>query len=501
MRPFAFLALASLAAVPQSGSTPYAGAQRPPAELKRGFDSISEKEARGMLGFLAGSQCQGRGSGQPGFQKAAEFVAARFKAAGLKPLGDRGTYFQNATFYLPTVRNARFEIGSAAASGDAAFQMNASGRDVDVDGDVVLFRMGADAHLSAEQLAAAKGRIVVVRYPGGSKALDLAGQMLKADARACVEVVNVLYPSQERPSMYDRADDPPPVLGQITHRALAALDSNADAFLSAQERGASVLDTGRHARLSARGEVQRIPVPNVVGMVEGSDPTLKAEVVGLGAHLDHLGTYASGVTYPGADDDGSGSTAVMLIANAVAANPVKPRRSVVFMAFFGEEMGLLGSKYLVAHPPFPIDKMVAELQMDMVGRDSEGKQNGDPSRVDRREENVDTMRLVGSRRISTDLDRSIQDMNRYVGFRFKYDSDDVYRRSDHYSFAVKGIPVAFLFDGFHPDYHRSTDTVDKIDWTKLTNAARLYYLVLMKVANDPVAPRKDVPPEGPASGR
>ena len=143
--------------------------------------------------------------------------------------------------------------------------------------------------------------------------------------------------------------------------------------------------------------------------------------------------------------------------------------------------------------------MVAELQMDMVGRDSDGVQNGDESRVDKREENVDTIRLVGSKRISTELDSTIQSMNKYVGFRFKYDAEDVYTRSDHYNFARKGIPIAFLFDGFHPDYHQPTDTIDKIDFPKLANAARLYYLTAMTIANQSLPPKKDVPQSGESS--
>jgi Zn-dependent M28 family amino/carboxypeptidase len=136
--------------------------------------------------------------------------------------------------------------------------------------------------------------------------------------------------------------------------------------------------------------------------------------------------------------------------------------------------------------------MIAELQMDMIGRDSDGVQNGDQNRVDKASENVDTIRLVGSKRISTELDQTIQELNRHLKFRFKYDAEDVYQRSDHYNFAKKGIPIAFLFDGFHPDYHQPTDTVDKINFTKLTSAAKLFYLTAMKLANTEARPKKDV---------
>jgi Zn-dependent M28 family amino/carboxypeptidase len=153
------------------------------------------------------------------------------------------------------------------------------------------------------------------------------------------------------------------------------------------------------------------------------------------------------------------------------------------MAFCGEEMGLLGSAYYASNPIIPLDKTQCLMQMDMVGRDSFGAQNGDQRRIDKLEENADTMRLVGSKRISQEYDDVIQDINQYVGFKFKYDAEDVYTRSDHYNFAKNGVPIAFQFCGFTPDYHAPTDTVDKINFAKLTNAAKLCYLTLFHVGN------------------
>jgi Zn-dependent M28 family amino/carboxypeptidase len=255
------------------------------------------------------------------------------------------------------------------------------------------------------------------------------------------------------------------------------------------------VDGGGLRLVAAFDETDPLDVPNVVGYIPGSDNKLRQELVGIGAHLDHLGKNGETV-YPGADDDGSGSTALLEVAKAYHLGGQKPKRSILFMAFCGEEMGLLGSGYYSDNPIFPHENMVAELQMDMVGRDSDGVQNGDRSRVDKREENIDTIRLVGSKRISTDLNNLIEQDNKYIGFKFKWDAEDVYTRSDHYNFAKVGIPIAFLFDGFHPDYHRPTDTVDKIDWVKLTNAAKLYYIVSLDLANNPQRPRHDVPQTG-----
>lgn len=489
-RSAAFLALGLAALV----TAQYPSAAKPPANLQKGYDAIKEADARTILGYLAGPECQGRGTGQPGFQKAAEYMAAQFKAAGLKPMGENGTYFQYGTFYRPAMSGASFTTADGKVLSDNQMALTPFGRDVDLTAKVVVVRGGADDRLTDEQAKSLDGAIVVAMIaPGSGRRNPLRSQINLSDAKVVLNVTDRVTTQVPRVSTRNTAPSASArVGGQISRDALGLLGSQTGAFLAQAQGGASVLVLPREAHLVAKGSIEEVKVPNVVGLLEGSDPKLKNEYVGIGGHLDHLGVV-NGVVYPGADDDGSGSTAVALVAKAFAANTVKPRRSILFMTFFGEEMGLLGSKFLVDHPPVPLDKMVAEFQMDMVGRDSDGEQNGDSSRIDKREENVDTIRLVGSKRISTELDSTIQEMNKYVGFRFKYDAEDVYTRSDHYNFAAKGIPIAFLFDGFHPDYHQPTDTVDKINFNKVVSAAKLYYLSAMTVANRPLPPKKDVP--------
>ena len=134
---------------------------------------------------------------------------------------------------------------------------------------------------------------------------------------------------------------------------------------------------------------------------------------------------------------------------------------------------------------FPLDKMVCELQMDMVGRNEE---HGDEKAAD----NVQTIHLVGSKRISTDLHELVLNMNKHVGFTFEYDEEDVYSRSDHAMFARKGVPIAFVFSGFHPDYHRPTDTIEKINFDKIVNTSKLFYLVAASAADAPQKLRREV---------
>jgi len=248
--------------------------------------------------------------------------------------------------------------------------------------------------------------------------------------------------------------------------------------------GVTVRATTTKLGIVAKVRTESVSVPNVIGIIEGSDPVLKSEAVGLGAHLDHLGE-SNGTIYYGADDDGSGTTALLAIAQAIAVSKVKPKRSIVFMAFCGEEMGLIGSGYYAENPVIPLDKQICHFQMDMVGRNEE---HGDEKAAD----NEDTVHLVGSKRISTELHDLMLKANEHIRFRFEYDEEDVYTRSDHYQFARKGVPVAFLFSGFHPDYHQPTDTVEKINYRKIVSTARLVYLATLMAANRDKPFAKDV---------
>ncbi len=148
--------------------------------------------------------------------------------------------------------------------------------------------------------------------------------------------------------------------------------------------------------------------------------------------------------------------------------------------FFGaEEMGLHGSRYFVDNPPFPLSRMVVELQLDMVGRNEETKD-------EKAEDNVKSIHVVGSKKHSLELDGWAHRLNTLTGLEFEYDMEDVvYRRSDHYSFARLGVPVLFFFSGFHPDYHKVTDTPEKLNYTKILQVSRLVYALAFEVANRP----------------
>jgi hypothetical protein len=256
---------------------------------------------------------------------------------------------------------------------------------------------------------------------------------------------------------------------------------------------------------------------NVIGIVEGSDPQLKSTFVVIGAHYDHVGYADAALTadgrlipppsgrvtpganddriWNGADDDGSGTVALMALARAFAQG-VHPKRSVLFIWHAGEERGLYGSRYFADYPTVPLDRIVAQLNIDMIGRNRDNKKS-----------EANTVYLVGSDRISSELDQLSRDANRALQppLKLDYEMNDpsdpeqVYYRSDHYSYASKGIPIIFFTTGLHPDYHANTDDVSKIEFPKLARVTQLVYETALRVANLEHPPVRDN--KGPRAGK
>ena len=218
---------------------------------------------------------------------------------------------------------------------------------------------------------------------------------------------------------------------------------------------------------------------NVLGLIEGTD--LKDEVLVITSHYDHIG-ITDGLINNGADDDGSGTSTVMELAATfmeMAKAGIKPRRTILFMTVSGEEKGLLGSEYFTDNPLVPLSSMVADLNIDMVGRVDE-----------KHKDNPNFVYIIGSDKLSTDLHKIALGINeKYADLElnFEYNSPDdpnrYYYRSDHYNFAKNNIPVIFYFNGTHPDYHKPTDTIEKINFDKMSNIARYVFLTAWEIAN------------------
>lgn len=231
---------------------------------------------------------------------------------------------------------------------------------------------------------------------------------------------------------------------------------------------------------AASREAAAARAPNVVGIRRGSDPALRDTYVVLSAHMDHVGIGPPDATgdsiYNGADDDASGTAAIVEVAEAFASLPDPPARSLLFLAVSGEERGLLGSRWFADHPPFPTDRLAANLNVDMISRNEPG-----------------SIALIGLDHSSLGpLVRSIADELPELGLAVLSDpwpEERFFFRSDHYSFARRGVPAIFFFAGTHEDYHRPSDEIEEIDPDKAARVARLVFYVAAAVAGDAEAPQ------------
>lgn len=471
---------AATCCLPKAFSTdgPFAGAVPVSADYAAGFSSITEEQSREILSTLVGGEMRGRGTGQEGFQKAAVWVAEQLKACGFEPAGENGSWYQNMPFIRLNTLPDQCQVQIAGKSCVVGTDVGISSWNGEYKGDlqIVLVKLGEQRpEITEGQFA---NCLVVVRGRRRFAADDAwllkgkpAAVMLVADGgQVRNEAVNQ---TEQQPSAFPAVS----VVRSAANLIAAACGQDAQFFPEGEPAESALLTVESAVKASCSLAVERDPidVPNVIGWYPGSDPALRHEHICIGAHLDHLGVQR-GELYPGADDNGSGSAAIIQIAKAIHANPVKPRRSVLFIAFCAEERGLLGSRHYARNPTKPLDDMLCMLNIDMIGRDEELP--NEPA-----DQNRNTIHLVGSQLESTGFHQLVLEMNRHVGFVFEYDEEQtVAYRSDQASFADKGIPVSFLFGGFNPYYHKTTDTMDGINFSKIANAARLNYLVLMRAA-------------------
>jgi Zn-dependent M28 family amino/carboxypeptidase len=232
---------------------------------------------------------------------------------------------------------------------------------------------------------------------------------------------------------------------------------------------------------------QHFKARNVIGILEGSDPELKKQYVVVSGHYDHMG-IVSGRLYAGADDNASGVVATLEVAQAFVQSGLKPKRSFVFVCFDAEEEGLLGSDYYIEHPSVPLADTVANINMDMIGRDEESLTWNNKA-----EQNRNMVNVLGTP-YNPDLRRIIEQQNESLGLvlDFKNDTRDPenwFARSDHFWFATRGIPQVLFNTGPQPDYHTENDTWDRINYAKMHKIVQLIFLTAVQVANQPERPK------------
>lgn len=491
-----------VSAPPEAGALP--PAPRPVAEeYRRGFEAIEEADIRSWVRFLSAPELRGRESGDIGYDVAARYSATVLERAGVRPMGDPGpdgrTFLQRFNLIQRErdheSSSLRLRLGEKRVELESGEEFRGSGdrwADLEWKEGAVCLRVPEKAKLDLPGLlekGTLGGRVPVLFLENEKHALADLG--LKSAPEVKVVVVSDHYfrrngrrPSRKVPEYLE-----PERLPVHTPHGECVFVSREQGQrileLLGKKRGELPVDPGADAiaasgelriELNLRNHRRVFPTSNVVGVIEGSDPILRDEYVAVGAHLDHVGQHDGKVFY-GADDNASGSAAVLALGEAFNALEKRPRRSILLALWGAEEIGLLGSGYFVENSPVAIGQVITYLNLDMIGRDETrpGK--------DRPEDNRNSVNLVGSRRYAWDLHHLISVQNRMVGLDLEDDQEDVFFRSDQFHFDRKGVPVIFFFAGFHPDYHKPTDTPEKLNYPKITRIARLCYLIGHRVAN------------------
>jgi len=471
------------------------------AAVEAAVRTITPEDVMARIGRLAHDSMRGRYTPSPELEKAALYIAAEFRRAGLAAAGDSGTYLQRYWVTQARLDTARARVviegGPTWKLGrDVVYQFRGDLPSQPVSGPVVVLTGTPQEPLADTALRGA----VVLAVPAvtaGGVLVRGSSAMLAALLRSRPSAVLVaaavpdsiwgmMVQQQVRTAAQFPWQPSSAPLLLVRDAAVAPLLARSGLDLVALRRAADQpLQIRRLTGLRATVDLATIPVqrssaPNVVGLLEGSDPVLKQEYVVFSAHMDHVGVGrpdARGDSiYNGADDDASGTAAVMELAEAFGQLHPRPKRSLLFLTVSGEERGLWGSSFFTSHPPVPIAQMVADLNLDMVGRNWR-----------------DTIVAIG--RQHSDLGSTLARVNAAHPELHMTAIDDLwpeerfYFRSDHYNFARRGVPILFFFNGVHDDYHRPSDEPAKIDAEKESRIVKLVFYLGLDVANAPERPR------------
>lgn len=511
---------------------------------QRGADTITASQLRDYLTFIAADELEGRDTPSRGLDTAAKFLALNMARWGLKPAGDDGTYFQQIGLRRDLIDPAQTRVQLNTLTLELGEDYIPVAREGDVTGQLVFAGNGwfhKAKNVDAFKGVDAKGKIAIIfsppnGLPRGLTRSDLTGTRgvdwiepaeyaRKQGAVGVVIVPDFQYIaswSAHRQRMTERGtllvESFQPQTGAVLPTIIASPRLVNVLFQGEKHTATSLFELtygGTPPESFPLGEMKTMTLrvapkgeplktQNVVAIFEGSDPVLKNEYVALGAHYDHVGrgTATTGdVIFNGADDDGSGTTVLLAIAEALSKAAVKPKRSILFVWHTGEEKGLWGSRFFVETPTVPLDKIVAQVNLDMVGR---SKQEGDTKPRNRNLSGPNEIYVIGSKMMSTELGELTAAVNQsYLNLSYNYRYDDpadpnrYFFRSDHYNYARKGIPIIFFFDGEHEDYHRTSDSADKIDYQKLEKIARTVHMTVWEIATRPTRPKvdKELPPE------
>jgi Zn-dependent M28 family amino/carboxypeptidase len=523
---------------------PAAQAQGKKTATRGNVDAIKAERLKEYLYYVAADEMEGRDTPSRGLDLTAKFIAMNLALWGVKPGGDNNTYFQKILLRKgkvdpkttsATLNGTALVLGEdytaranpGTASGSLIYVGNgwyypAKGinayKGVDVRNKIaVIFGAGFPRGVSFNDLRAAKEGVDFESPLGYLKKNGARGAIMVAAPTA--NFAQEMQRSVERgsnwqPEKFQKEDARPipsimisqKVAKQLFEAERTTADDLAKALTSGEMGESFDLSVSKQAKFQIGMTYEQTSTQNVIGIVEGSDAKLKSEYVAIGAHYDHVGirnpasgssTPGEDVIFNGADDDGSGTVAVLAIAEAFAKGATRPRRSLLFVWHAGEEKGLWGSQYVTDYPVVPVDQIVTQLNIDMIGRSREANDKN-PANVDLTGPNE--VYIIGSKMMSTELgvlSESVNDSFLKLTFNYKYDDPKdpqrFFYRSDHYNYARKGIPIIFYFSGVHQDYHRPSDHPDKIDYAKMEKITRTVMATGWELANRATRPKVDKP--------
>ena len=518
-----------------------------PAERKIA-EGVTAKQLSDYLYFIASDAMEGRDTPSRGLDTTAEFIKMNLSRWGFKPAGDNGTFFQKIALTRESLDPDKTTLEIAGQSFNLAedfFRVSGTGT---ASGPIVFAKDGwlvKSKRIDAYSGIDVKGKVVVLYTPTfsprsliprpagvtdddlkGEVGVDWANPIAYAKKKGAAGVIVIAPPEAQamwgrlrgflgRGTMYpDRLRDTPADTGPNPPAFLVSEKVGNAIFAgeSGDKTATAAFETKKAAKLSAATRTEHLTTQNVVALWEGSDPVLKNEMVAIGAHYDHIG-ISQNPSLPdrinnGADDDGSGTVSVLSIAEALAKAPKRPKRSVLFVWHCGEEKGLWGSEYFNKFPTVDIKNVVAQLNIDMIGRsqdpnsiikcDTPGKPcNEELSKVDE-------IYVIGKDMMSSTLGSVVDATNKaYLNLAYNTRYDDpkdknrFFFRSDHFNYAVNHIPITFWFDGVHEDYHQPGDEPQKIDYNKMEKVARTILLTLLELTDLKERPKvdKQLPPE------
>lgn len=481
--------------------------------------TITAEDLKKHLSVIAGPEMEGRDTPSPGLEKAADYISEQFKKAGVKP-GNNGSFRQ--TFYLSkdSVPEMSLRINGQSFVPYTDFAPYGINNDSELNfSEYVFAGYGVvDEMRDDYKNVDVKNKLVVVfeglpkNHPapqGLESPAFIFNKIRTATGKGAAAVIVITEQLPRRTNMVPSYRPVPSEALHILKIPVFRINENVIRHVSGEnistvrealDKGAAPLGAQK-ANISLKYKSNQIlaSASNILGIVEGSDK--KDEYVIITAHYDHVGKDANGNIFYGADDDGSGTVAVIEMAEAFAKAKkagMGPRRTVVFMTVSAEEKGLWGSEYYAANPIFPLEKTSANLNMDMIGRIGTDYLN------EKDAENY--IYVIGDDKLSSDLTPITDKVNnRYVQLKLDRRFNDLndrnrfYYRSDHYNFAKKGVPAIFYFNGVHADYHQITDTIDKINFPLMAKRAQLVFHTAWEIANRDEMLKRDR--KLPAGGR